>query len=261
MRLQLQAILAELQKIRHSRIIWVTFVAFSIGPVMGGLIMIILDNPDTLKDSGMLSNKAQMMNFSVDFNSYLSILSQVVGVGGVLIFGFVASWIFGREYSDGTAKDLLSLPTSRSKILNAKFVVYFLWCSTLAISNFFLGLIIGNLIGLTGLGTEIIIRNLQTYILTTTMVIFIGTPISFFALWGKGFMAPTGFVALSLVFSQIIGAVGFGHYFPWSLPGLYSGAGGIYKDAIGAWSFAILITTALFGYLVAHYWWRVADQK
>ena len=55
-----------------------------------------------------------MMNFSADWNSYFGILTQSIGVGGVLIFGFVASWIFGREYSDGTAKDLLALPTSIS---------------------------------------------------------------------------------------------------------------------------------------------------
>jgi ABC-type transport system involved in multi-copper enzyme maturation permease subunit len=260
MKQQLQAIVAEIEKIRHSKIVWVTFIAFSLGPIMGGLIMIILDNPDTFGQSGMLSNKAQMMSFEIDWNSYLSILSQVVGVGGVLIFGFVASWIFGREYSDGIAKDLLALPTNRYKILNSKFAVYFLWCMALTISNFLLGLIIGNSIYLTGFSYEVILSNLKTYFSTSILVISIGTPISFFALWGKGYMAPIGFVALTLVFSQIIGALGVGHYFPWALPGLFSGAGGIYKASINYWSYLILIITSISGYIASQIWWKNPDQ-
>ncbi|MBK7811136.1 MAG: ABC transporter permease [Saprospiraceae bacterium] len=60
------------------------------------------------------------MNMEASWKSYIDLLTQAVGVGGVLAFGFVASWLFGREYPDGTAKDLLSLPTSRTKILECK---------------------------------------------------------------------------------------------------------------------------------------------
>lgn len=261
MKLQVASVSAELQKIKHSKIVWVTFVAFALGPIMGGLIMIILSDPHMIQESGMLSNKARMMSFSVDFNSYLGILSQVVGVGGVLMFGFVASWLFGREYSDGTAKDLLALPTSRSKIINAKFIVYLLWCIALVTSNLLLGLIVGKLVGLSNLGADVFISHLKVYFLTTLLVMALGTPISFFALWGKGYMAPVGFVALSLVFSQIIGAVGVGHYFPWSLPGLYSGAAGIYKSSINGWSFVILSIVSMIGYLATQLWWKVADQQ
>ncbi|MEV0143917.1 MULTISPECIES: ABC transporter permease [unclassified Nonomuraea] len=35
----------------------------------------------------------------------------------------IAIWLFGREFSDHTAKDLLALPTSRTAIVAAKFVV------------------------------------------------------------------------------------------------------------------------------------------
>lgn len=256
----LNAFLAETNKIRHSRIVWVTFVAFSIGPLMGGLIMVLLSHPDTFGQSGVLQAKAQMMSFTVDLNSYLKILTQVVGVGGVLVFGFVVSWIFGREYAEGTAKDLLALPVSRREIIDAKFIVYFLWCLSLAISNFLSGLIIWKMTGLGRLDGQIIFESLLDYFLTTIMVIATGIPVSFFALWGRGFMAPTGFVALTLVFSQIIGALGAGHYFPWSLPGLFSGVNSAAMASINWWSFAILILTSLAGYVATQYWWIKADQ-
>ena len=37
-----------------------------------------------------------------------------MAAGGLFLFGFLFIWVFGREYSDRTAKDLLALPTARS---------------------------------------------------------------------------------------------------------------------------------------------------
>ncbi|NJK97833.1 MAG: hypothetical protein HC905_25610 [Bacteroidales bacterium] len=39
-------------------------------------------------------------------------------------------------------------------------------------------------------------------------------------------MAPLGIVAILLVLAQVIGALGFGNFFPWAVPGIYSGSGG-----------------------------------
>ena len=167
------------------------------------------------------------MSFQANWNSYLGLLSQAVGVGGVLIVGFVASWLFGREYSDGTAKDLFSLPVSRAKILNAKFIYYIIWCFALVVSNLVSGLIIGYALQLPGWNSAMFSANFRVYLVTTAMIIMLNTPIAFFAVPGKGFMTPLGIVAVLLVMAQIIGALGFGNYFPWAVPGIYSGSGGM----------------------------------
>lgn len=176
------------------------------------------------------------------------------------MFGFVASWIFGREYADGTAKDLLALPTSRTKILNAKFSIYVAWCFALAVSNLSIGLVIGTLLQVPVLKMNLISTHLTDYFLTTLLTVLLGTPIAFFAIWGKGYLAPLGFVALTLVFAQIIAATGYGYYFPWSVPGLFSGAGGAYKAQLNVTSFAILILTGIVGYLATVVFWEYADQ-
>jgi ABC-2 type transport system permease protein len=41
--------------------------------------------------------------------------------------------VFGREYSDRTLKDLLALPTLRSAIVLAKFVVVASWSAALTV--------------------------------------------------------------------------------------------------------------------------------
>lgn len=259
MKQQIQAILAEFIKNKHSHIRWVAFIAFAIAPVMGGVFLLMMKG-DGL--SGALKSKAVMMSFEANWNSFLGLLSQAVGVGGVLVFGFVASWLFGREYSDGTAKDLLALPISRTKILNAKYVYYSLWCFALVIFNLILGLLIGFSIQLEGWSSSMFFDNIAVYFTTTILIILLNTPIAFFALWGKGYLPPLGVVALLLVLSQIIGAMGFGSYFPWSVPGLYSGSGGEeFKMQLNNMSFVILIVTSVIGYLGTVYWWKYADQK
>lgn len=260
MNAQIEALKSELIKNKYSTIIWVTFAAFALAPIMGGVFMIIMRNPEAMAKAGALSAKAQMMNFAADWNSYFGILTQSIGVGGVLIFGFVASWIFGREYSDGTAKDLLALPTSRTKIINAKFIIYTGLCFALALANLVEGILIGSVLHISPADTNALRNNLSDYFLTTIMTVSIGTPIAFFALWGKGYLAPLGFVALTLVFAQVIAATGYGYYFTWSVPGLFSGAGGAYKAQLNVVSYVILVSTSVIGYVMTVLYWRHADQ-
>jgi len=258
---QWQAFTAEILKNRHSGITWVTFVAFSLAPLFGGVFMFLMGGNGTEGLSGAFKAKAVLMSFEANWNSYLGLLSQAVGVGGVLIFGFVASWLFGREYSDRTEKDLLSLPISRTKILNAKFCYYLLWCVALALSNLLLGLLIGGSLRLPGWDSAMFTNSLQVYFTTTMMIILLNTPIAFFAIYGKGFMAPLGLVAVLLVMAQIFGALGFGNYFPWAIPGIYSGSGGAeLKAGLNGWSYLILGLTSVAGYFGTILWWKYTDQ-
>jgi ABC-2 type transport system permease protein len=261
MKQQIQALQAELIKIKRSKILWVTFIAFGIAPVMGAVFILIVQDGDTPAKAGGLVAKAKAMNFEANWKSYIDILTQAVGVGGILVFGFVASWIFGREYSDCTAKDLLSLPTSRTKILNAKFLLYLFWCLLLVLSNLFAAFVFGTLLKLPSTDASLLTQSLSGYFITATLTVLVGVPVAFFALWGKGYLAPLGFVALTLVFAQVIASTGYGSYFPWSVPGLYSGAGGEYKMLLDNYSYAILILTGIAGYVATVTYWNNADQS
>jgi ABC-2 type transport system permease protein len=260
MRGQFQALKAELIKSKYSNILWITFIAFGLAPLMGGVFMLIVSNPEALAVAGPLKAKSDLMNFSADWKSYFEILTQAVGVGGVLVFGFVASWLFGREYSEGTAKDLLALPTSRAKIINAKFLVYGGWSFALVLSNLLIGLLIGTLLQVSGWSNVTVSTYLLNYFVTTVLTVLLGTPIAFSAIWGQGYLAPLGFVSLALVFSQIIAATGYGYYFPWAIPGLFSGAGGEYKSQLNLLSYCILTATSLAGYVATLLYWKFADQ-
>ncbi|MEE3849343.1 ABC transporter permease [Gordonia sp. LSe1-13] len=53
--------------------------------------------------------------------------AQITGAGGLLGFGVVLGWMFGREFADGTITGLFALPVSRPAIATAKLFVYLGW--------------------------------------------------------------------------------------------------------------------------------------
>jgi hypothetical protein len=55
---------------------------------------------------GLIGDKAQLGGGTADWPGYFALLAQTVAVGGVRVFGLIMVWLFGREFSDRTAKDL-----------------------------------------------------------------------------------------------------------------------------------------------------------
>ena len=47
----------------------------------------------------------------------LSFAAQAVAVGSLMLFAFILTWLFGREFADGTARYLMALPVSRTTIV------------------------------------------------------------------------------------------------------------------------------------------------
>ncbi|GGH41283.1 ABC transporter permease [Microbacterium album] len=62
----------------------------------------------------------------------LSVAAQITAAGGLVAFGVVLSWLFAREFADGTITGLFGLPVGRAAIAAAKLVVYAAW--TVAVS-------------------------------------------------------------------------------------------------------------------------------
>lgn len=257
-----RSFLSELLKLKHLSILWITLVAFTLIPIMGGVITFLIQNPELIPKSSILSIKISMLSTPVNLVSYLSLyLSQGAGIAGIIVFGFVASYLFGREYSDHTYRDLLSLPISRTKILNAKYLIYIIWCLGLVISDLIIGFIVGKMLNLYGWEYSVIFETIKIYFITALLTITLGTWISFFALWAKGYLAPLGFLIVILILAQFIPYIGWGHYFPWSIPGIYCGAAGEgLKNRLNEWSYLSLIFTSLIGYILSIAWWKYADQ-
>ena len=254
------ALWVEALKARRSRMPWLTALGFSMAPLAGGFFMIVLKDPEYARSMGLIGAKAQITAGVADWPAYLGLLAQATAVGGLLLFGLVATWVFGREYADRTAKDLLALPTSRAALVGAKFIVVIGWC--LALPGFILGLGLGiwMAIGLPGWSKQVALSGVTTFFVTAGLTIVLVTPVAFVASAGQGYLPPMGFVILTLALAQIVAVAGWGAYFPWTVAGLYSSIAGPQGEQVNTLSFVLVILTGIVGLLATFAWWQYADQ-
>ena len=255
------ALWVELVKARRSRLPWVTVVAFAVAAGVGGLFMFILQDPQRARSLGLLGAKAQLASGTADWPTYLSLLAQTTAVGGFVVFGLVMIWIFGREFSDHTAKDLLALPTSRTTIIGAKFVVTAGWCLALSVQCYLLGLVIGAALGLPGWSAATALDGLARLLATAAMTVLLTATFALAASLGRGYLAAVGFMLLAIFLGQIIALLGYGQYFPFSLPAIYSGMAGAARPPVGFPGYALVILVGLAGVAGTAVWWRRADQS
>jgi ABC-2 type transport system permease protein len=250
-----QAIWVEFLKARRSRMPLLTGLGFALIPLVGSFFMIVLKDPEMARRVGLISAKARIIAGAADWPTYLGLLAQATAGGGIMLFGLIGSWVFGREYSDRTVKDLLALPTSRSAIVFAKFIVVAAWSAALTALICLVGLCVGAAVGLAPASMQIVLQNGVTIALAAFMTITLVTPIAFFASAGHGYLPPMGVLFLALLLAQVVAAAGWGEYFPWSIPVLYSQGGNL-----GTASYVIVGLTGVVGIVGTIIWWELADQ-
>lgn len=255
-----QAVWVEMLKARRSRIPLLTILGFSLAPLAGGFFMVILKDPELARRVGIISAKAQIVAGVADWPTYLGILAQATAIGGIILFGFIGSWVFGREYSDHTVTDLLALPTSRSVIVSAKFIVVVVWSAALTTIIYLIGIVVGKAVALPPTSAVVILQGTVTMAITAGLTIALVTPIAFFASAGRGYLPPMGVAIFVLVLAQIIAAAGWGEYFPWSVPALFAGIAGLQSANLESISYAIVSVTSLVGMVGTFVWWELADQ-
>lgn len=254
------AVWAETLKVRRSKVPLLAAIGFTLAPLVNGLFMFIMKDPERAREMGLLSVKAQMAMSTAEWNTFFSVLTQAIAIGGFIVFAIVTAWIFGREFSDHTAKDLMALPTSREKIVAAKLIVIAAWVLAVCLWIFCVGLLIGYLVDIPGWTSQLAWVSFREVLLTGGMTLLLMTPVAFIASMGRGYLPPLGFAVLTIFFSQIIAATGWGDWFPWSIPALFSGAAGPRAALLGPHSYVIVALASLVGLVSTFYWWRSADQ-
>lgn len=254
------ALWAEALKLRRSKVPLFTALGFSIAPVVDGLFMIIMKDPEAARSMGLISTKAQLIAGVADWPTFFNVLGQAVAVGGAILFAILTAWVFGREFSDRTAKELLALPTPRDSIVAAKFSIIAAWTFALSIFIFLIGLGVGALVNIPGWSGELL-RTASVDVLGAALLTIALLPfVALFAGIGRGELPPIGWTILTVAMAQIAAVTGWGDWFPWAVPALFSGAAGPRADQLGPHSYTIVLLASLLGLIATFYWWRTSDQ-
>jgi ABC-2 type transport system permease protein len=255
---------AEMLKARRSKVSLLTAAGILILPVVGGLFMVIMKDPEQARTMGLIGAKAQLLEGVADWPTYFQFLSLGTAIAGAILFAFMTAWIFGREFSDRTAKELLALPTRRETIVSAKFVLTALWILGLALLVFVVGLGVGMAVRIPGWSLVLAWTSFWSLMITVLLTFMLMPFVALFASVGRGYMPPLGWAFFTLALSQIAGILGWGDWFPWSVPGLFSlmfsVVYGQRAQPIGIHSYTLVLLTFIAGIAATFAWWRSADQ-
>ena len=259
------ALRVEFQKVRRSKTLWLTVLAFVLAAAIGGLFMFILKDPERARQLGLIGAKAQIFGGTADWPSFFNLMLLLVSIGGLIIFGFIFVWIFGREYSDKTYYDMLSLPTSRVTIVIAKIITAAYWSMALILLVFVLMLGIGAILQLPGWSSATTMHGLALLLGTGVLTVLTCIPFALIASVTRGYLPAVGGIFLVLVLGQIINQIGYGQYFPWNIPMMYSGAAQALSGKAAAHSSVLSVICwwywlGIISIIVTGAWWRYADQ-
>lgn len=255
-----RVLLTEFLKLRRARITLLSWLVVSIMPVVGGVFMWIVMEPERAAQLGLLGAKADFVGVTADWAGYFNFLLQTTGIGGLVLISVITAYVFGREYSEATVKNLLALPVARHWFVVAKLAVILVWSGVLTVSLVLEGILVCTLMGLPGFSAALAGTWVGDIFLAMLVSWLLAPFVAWVALLGRGYLPPLGFAIFMLVMGMVVGATGWGKWFPWSIVPLFAGAAGPRSEALAPESTLILVAAFLAGIVLTVLHIRYADN-
>ncbi|QJW35000.1 ABC transporter permease [Cellulosimicrobium protaetiae] len=180
---------------------------------------------------------------------------QVLTVASLLATGFVVSWTFGREITQGTIEPLLTSLPSRAAVVTAKLGVVTGWAAAAGTASVGVAVLLGLALGPdAGSPWPGFTRAVTGAVLAALLAL----PCALVATWGRDALAGVGTVLGMVVVTQVFTVVGAGAWFPWAAPSLWLGMGG--PDVhVSGWQLAAAPAVAAASWWATATWWRRAE--
>jgi ABC-type transport system involved in multi-copper enzyme maturation permease subunit len=246
---------SEVVKLRRTIAPWVTLGSLMTGPLFLALFMWIIKDPDRAAQFGLLGTKANVSGIEANWGSYASFLTLIVGLGGTLLLAFVAAYLFGREYSDGTAKVMLTLPVPRPVFVVAKLMVAAVWWLLIVVVVYVEAVAVGLGLGLPGMTLAAAGALLGNLLLVAGISYLLAPVVALVTVWSRGYLAPVGFALGMLLLGNVVGHTGWASWFPWSIVPILIGSVSTPVDALPVASIFVLAATFAAG--IAATMWRL----
>lgn len=253
-----QVVLTEFAKLRRSVVPFATLAVILAAPWGVALFMWILRDPQRAADLGLLGTKANLAGLEATWPAFGGYLVMIAGAGGLVMLGFVVAYLFGREYADGTAKNLLALPVGRSQFAVGKLVVAAAWWLALLVALLAEGFAIGLAMGLPGFSGGIVTTTIGNALACAAAAFLLAPVTALATVWSRSYLAALGITLGALAVGNLVAHTGWAAWFPWSVVILLSGSAG---GATLPWtSVLVLVLTFAVGMAGTSLQLRLADN-
>lgn len=248
----------ETRKILRSPLFPLTVAGVALMPVLLGILVFVRLHPH-LAGNAILQAKSALLAGDGDWASFLALGATMMSGGILFVSGLAASWIFGREFTDRTTKDLLALPIHRGVVAIGKFAALSFWCLCLLAAAGASLLLVGRLLGLSSWSADGALRGMGVLAIASAMSLGLGTVPASLACATRGTFAPMAFVFLAIVLVNFMGLLGLEPYYPWGIPLAFSSHAMRGVETLSL-SFLAVAATSLAGLAFNLWWWRWADH-
>jgi ABC-2 type transport system permease protein len=210
-------LVTEFTKLAHATVVRVTSVLIVLGISLicsSMLFAVQTDDPQLAAKLGPLVDPG-------GWAGYFAVAVQVTGAAGLVGYGVVLSWLFSREFADGTIAGLFAIPVSRRTLAAAKLVVYLAWGIVTAAALLLALTVLGLAAGLGPIPADAVPWMGRQFALSLFSIV-IATPAAWAATVGRSVLSGIATAIVILVTSQVSVITGAGGWYPFATPALWA---------------------------------------
>jgi ABC-type transport system involved in multi-copper enzyme maturation permease subunit len=253
----MRAIHAEFQKLKGSKVpLWTFLATIAYGAIaIAGAFAMKTGAGETAaalgKAGGAWAQAAALGRYDPTWENMLRQNTQgIAGAWGILLFGFVTAYVFGRERKEGTNATMLTSPVQRRSFAVAKMVVIAVWCLALTLFSFIFQTVGMAPAGLSGFAWVYVFRSLGHMLQAAALFYMLLPLVALVALIGKpGYLKPMVFAAFLNLIGLMFAGEKVAGLIPGAMPILLDGASWmpIVKAELSATSWMIAVAVFVVG--------------
>lgn len=135
---------------------------------------------------------------------------------GVPLYGVITAYLYNREYSENTLKNLLTIPVSRISLFISKFSLLFVWITVMTSIAWVLTVVFGIIGQFEDISTILLINTFKVYIVGGILLFLLSTPTILVTHLFKNYVTTIVFTLLITMINVLIVKSKYIALYPWT---------------------------------------------
>lgn len=238
-------IYTELLKLKRSKMFFVSIIGSAAAPFMCFIMF--------------FTTKTRKPHIPIQFSEVFSETNMfIMLLIGAMLYGVITSYLFNREYTEDTLKNLLTIPVSRTGIIISKLVLLLFWILALTVFAWILTIVLGFIGQFEGLNAGLLIESLKKYIIGGSFLFLLSTPVIFVTLIFKNYVPTIVFTIIITMINVLIVQSEYSALYPWSAVFVIA-HDSFFTEYPPVYSYISILATSAMGFIATVIFFRKTD--